>query len=223
MSLGSTGIVIRAMTWITIFWWLMGPVSKTINYKYSDAWVYALILITLNLGLFELLTNNLADGFDVIIKKFFWGLPIFFELIFMLKLTYKHHEIFQKPSLQFERMNKYNNLIFMNIIFQFVYFLSQVSRGKSAKTERGDLSMMGLLLYASYVLTFICITEMYIYLEHKRVDYATKSEKTEQAAFDSLLDADVGDVGDVGDIGDIGDVGDVTNVDDINNTIANKF
>ena len=37
MSLGSTGIVIRAMTWITIFWWLMGPVSKTINYKYSDA------------------------------------------------------------------------------------------------------------------------------------------------------------------------------------------
>ena len=190
MSLGSTGIIIKAMTWITIFWWLMGPVSKTVNYKYSDAWVYALILITLIFGLFELLTNNLADGFDVIIKKFFWGLPIFFELIFMLKLTYKHHEIFQKPSLQFERMNKYNNLIFMNIIFQFVYFLSQVSKDKPT-TSAGDMSMMGLLLYASYVLTFICITELYINLEHKRVDYADKTTKEEGGPSDLLIeDAD---------------------------------
>lgn len=193
MSLGSTGIIIKAMTWITIFWWLMGPVSKTVNYKYSDAWVYALILITLILGLFELLTNNLADGFDVIIKKFFWGLPIFFELIFMLKLTYKHHEIFQKPSLQFERMGKYNNLIFMNIIFQFVYFLSQVSKDKPT-TSAGDMSMMGLLLYASYVLTLICITEMYIYLEHKRVDYADPVVKNDDKIIDEEEEDDEGDI-----------------------------
>ena len=29
---------------------------------------------------------------------------------------------------------------------------------------------------------------MYIYLEHKRVDYAVKSEKTEGTGFDSLLE-----------------------------------
>ena len=35
-----TSIVIKALTIITIVWWLLTVVSKSIDYPYADAWVY---------------------------------------------------------------------------------------------------------------------------------------------------------------------------------------
>ena len=58
---GWTNIVIKALTIITIVWWLLTVVSKSIDYPYADAWVYTMVVITMVFTIFHVITGNLND------------------------------------------------------------------------------------------------------------------------------------------------------------------
>ena len=163
---GWTNIVIKALTIITIVWWLLTVVSKSIDYPYADAWVYTMIVITMIFTLFHVITSNLNDQISSIFYKTFITIPIFIELFIMIFLTKKYVDIFTDVKQQFSRMNTYNSLIFVNVMFQFIYY----SVNLLSKGDAKSFKMMSLLLSVSFLITFICITELYLYLKFKKVD-----------------------------------------------------
>ena len=163
---GWTNIVIKALTIITIVWWLLTVISKSIDYPYADAWVYTMVVITMVFTIFHVITGNLNDKITSIFYKTFITIPIFIELFIMIFLTKKYVDIFTDVKQQFSRMNTYNSLIFVNIIFQFVYYAFNLLSKGDAKSFK----MMSLLLSVSFLITFICITELYLYLKFKKVD-----------------------------------------------------
>tara|TARA_Y100000389_G_scaffold59406_1_gene55466 strand:- start:3598 stop:4119 length:522 start_codon:yes stop_codon:yes gene_type:complete len=163
---GWTNIVIKALTIITIVWWLLTVVSKSIDYPYADAWVYTMVVITMIFTLFHVITSNLNDQISSIFYKTFITIPIFIELFIMIFLTKKYVDIFTDVKQQFSRMNTYNSLIFVNVMFQFIYY----SVNLLSKGDAKSFKMMSLLLSVSFLITFICITELYLYLKFKKVD-----------------------------------------------------
>ena len=165
-SEGWTNIVIKALTIITIVWWLLTVVSKSIDYPYADAWVYTMVVITMVFTIFHVITGNLNDKITSIFYKTFITIPIFIELFIMIFLTKKYVDIFTDVKQQFSRMNTYNSLIFVNIIFQFVYYAFNLL----SKNDEKSFKLMSLLLSVSFLITFICITELYLYLKFKKVD-----------------------------------------------------
>ena len=84
----------------------------------------------------------------------------------MIFLTKKYVDIFTDVKQQFSRMNTYNSLIFVNVMFQFIYY----SVNLLSKGDAKSFKMMSLLLSVSFLITFICITELYLYLKFKKVD-----------------------------------------------------
>ena len=126
-----------------------------------------MVVITMIFTLFHVITSNLNEGIMNIYSKTFMTIPIFIELFIMIYLTKKYVEIFSDVRQQFSRMNSYNSLIFVNIIFQFVYYAFNLL---TTKKGANSFKMMALLLSVSFLITFICITELYLYLKYKKVD-----------------------------------------------------